>query len=223
MGHLIEITDLTKSYWIGGQNLTILHGLDMEVEDGEFTAIMGASGSGKSTLLHILGCLDQQTSGRYSFAGHEMNNWSDKQISEFRGSQIGFIFQNFNLLSQLSVHENVALPFLYSFRPHADTEELVARALLQVGLTHRLQHRPAELSGGEMQRVAIARAIVTGPSLILADEPTGSLDSATGKEILAILQRLNDAGTAVILVIHDAEVAHQAGRRLMLKDGRFVA
>ncbi len=223
MGHLIEISNLTKSYRIGGQNLTILHGLDMEVGRGEFTAIMGASGSGKSTLLHILGCLDRQTSGRYSFAGHEMKNWSDTQISEFRGSQIGFIFQNFNLLPQLSVYENVALPFLYSSQPHADTGELVTSALLQVGLTHRLQHRPAELSGGEMQRVAIARAIVTGPSLILADEPTGSLDSATGKEILAILQRLNDAGTAVILVTHDAGVAHQARRQLMLKDGRFVA
>lgn len=220
--NLIEIDDLAKSYWIAGRNLRILHELSMAVECGEFVAIMGTSGSGKSTLLNIMGCLDRPTAGRYCFAGHETADASDAQLSRLRAGEIGFVFQNFNLLPHLSVFENVELPFFYAAQSPQQPAEAVEQALLQVGLGDRLTHKPAELSGGEMQRVAIARAIVTRPSLILADEPTGSLDSVTGAGILDLLDQLNDAGTTIVLVTHDNEVASRAERKLVLKDGCFV-
>jgi putative ABC transport system ATP-binding protein len=184
---------------------------------------MGASGSGKSTLLHILGGLDRYTRGTYRFAGRDMQALSDAQLSAIRASEVGFIFQSFNLIPQLSVYENVELPFFYGPEIPPAASERVMEALSKVGLSHRLRHRPSELSGGEMQRVAIARAIVMSPRLVLADEPTGSLDSVTGEQILAIMQELNNAGATVLLVTHNFEVARRARRQLVLKDGRFVS
>ena len=223
MERLVEIAGLGKSYPMTGCEVQVLRELDMEVQRGEFVAIMGASGSGKSTLLHILGGLDRHTSGSYRFAGREMTALDDTQLSAIRASEVGFIFQSFNLVPQLSVYENVELPFFYGPEIPPDAGERIIEALSKVGLSHRLRHRPAELSGGEMQRVAIARAIVTSPRLILADEPTGSIDSATGEQILTIVEGLNEAGATVLLVTHNFEVAKRAGRQLALKDGRFVS
>jgi len=223
MERLVEITGLGKSYAMAGGAIEVLGDLDMEVQRGEFVAIMGASGSGKSTLLHILGGLDRHTRGTYRFAGRDMQALNDVKLSAIRASEVGFIFQSFNLIPQLSVYENVELPFFYAADVSPTASERIAEALAKVGLSHRLRHKPAELSGGEMQRVAIARAIVMSPRLVLADEPTGSLDSATGEQILSIMQELNTAGATVLLVTHNLEVARRAGRQLVLKDGRFVA
>lgn len=223
MEPLVDVAGLSKSYRMGARELAVLHDLNMQVERGEFVAIMGASGSGKSTLLHILGCLDRQSAGRYCFAGRDMGAMDDARLSHFRSSEVGFVFQSFNLVPQLSVFENVELPFFYAAQIPADGQQRTTDALAQVGLTHRLRHRPAELSGGEMQRVAIARAIVTSPSLLLADEPTGNLDSATGEQILDILTRLHAAGATLVVVTHDPDVARRAQRRMLLRDGRFVS
>jgi len=223
MERLVEISGLGKSYPMTGGAVQVLRELDMEVQRGEFVAIMGASGSGKSTLLHILGGLDRQTSGTYRFAGRDMHALSDARLSAIRASEVGFIFQSFNLIPQLSVYENVELPFFYGPAISAVADECIVEALAKVGLSHRLRHRPSELSGGEMQRVAIARAIVMSPRLVLADEPTGSLDSATGEQILAIMQELNNSGATVLLVTHNVEVARRAQRQLVLRDGRFVS
>ena len=222
MGHLIQLTGIEKSYSAASGRLTILQGLDLYVAQGEFVAIMGSSGSGKSTLLHILGCLDRQTAGQYCFAGKNINTLSDAQLSGIRATEIGFVFQNFYLLPHLSVFENVALPFFYRHEHVADMDQQISEALEMVGLGDRIRHRPAELSGGEMQRVAIARALINRPKLILADEPTGSLDSVTSSGILDILERLNQAGVTVVLVTHDPVVAKRAGRILTIKDGRFA-
>ena len=223
MDGLIDIAGLGKSYSMMEHEVRVLEDLDMKVQPGEFVAITGASGSGKSTLLHILGGLDRHTSGDYRFAGCDMKTLDDTQLSAIRASEIGFIFQNFNLVQQLSVYENVELPFFYGPEIPSDAGARILAALSKVGLSHRLNHRPSELSGGEMQRVAIARAIVTSPRLILADEPTGSLDAATGEQILAIIGSLNQAGAAVLVVTHNAEVAKRTARQLVLKDGRFVS
>ncbi len=221
-GRLVEISGVTKTYRKGGREIIVLRNLTLLVNQGEYVAIMGASGSGKSTLLHILGCLDRPTTGRYLFNGREMSMLSDLHLSHVRACDIGFIFQSFYLLPQLSVFENVELPFLYAPRPPENIREQITMALAQVGLSDRHEHRPSELSGGEMQRVAIARALVARPKLILADEPTGSLDSVTGKEILVLLQQLNEAGTTILVVTHDLDVARRAERTLILKDGSFT-
>ena len=223
MEPLLRSRGLAKSFDMGGRSVRVLQDLDFEVERGEMVAITGASGSGKSTLLHILGALDRPSAGSYRFAGHEMVEFDDDQRSRLRATHIGFVFQSFYLLPQLSILENVALPFLYAPRDGGDPRARAATALERVGLAHRLDHRPAELSGGEVQRAAIARAIVVDPELLLADEPTGNLDSATGAQILDVLEALNDAGTTVVLVTHDAEVAARARRRVNLRDGRFDA
>ena len=201
----------------------MLHALDLAVGRGDFVAVTGASGSGKSTLLHILGGLDRPSEGSYRFDGRDMSALDDDERSRLRASHIGFVFQSFHLLPQLSVLENVALPFLYAPAGARDARERAAAALAKVGLSHRLAHRPSELSGGEMQRAAIARAIVVDPELVLADEPTGNLDSTTGAQILDVLAALNDAGTTLVLVTHDHDVAARARRRMHLKDGRFDA
>ena len=223
MERLVEIAGLGKSYSMTGREVQILRELDMEVQHGEFVAIMGASGSGKSTLLHILGGLDRHTCGSYRFADCDMKTLNDAQLSAIRAREVGFIFQSFNLVPQLTVYENVELPFFYGQAIPADAGERIIGALSKVGLSHRLRHKPSELSGGEMQRVAIARAIVTSPRLILADEPTGSLDSATGDQILTIVEGLNKAGATVLLVTHNFEIAKRARRQMLLKDGRFVS
>jgi putative ABC transport system ATP-binding protein len=219
---LIEASNLCKNFVLGSRTIEVLKGIDLFVQGGEFVAIMGASGSGKSTLLHILGCLDRPTSGAYLFAGRDTGVLSDRQRSHVRARSVGFIFQNYHLLPQLDVFENVELPFQYSDDEDRIVKEKVGKAIAQVGMTGRLGHRPSELSGGEMQRVAIARAIVTSPTLLLADEPTGNLDSRTGGDILGIFEDLHRSGATIILVTHDRDVAAHAQKVIVLKDGRFT-
>lgn len=221
---MLEVRDLCKRYVLAGREVAVLDRLDLQVEAGEFVAIRGASGSGKSTLLHVLGCLDRPSAGDYRFAGQPMQTLDDDALSAFRANDVGFVFQSFHLLPELTARENVALPFLYRggvAEAGGDVEKAVSEALAQVGLSERAEHLPAQLSGGEMQRVAIARAVVKRPRLLLADEPTGNLDSATGREILDLLAGLNRGGTTLILVTHDASVANRAGRQLLLRDGHF--
>ncbi len=220
---MIKASNICKNFVIGSTTIEVLKGIDLFIEGGEFVAIMGTSGSGKSTLLHILGCLDRPTSGAYLFAGQDTGTLSDRQRSRVRAKSVGFIFQNFHLLPQLDVFENVELPFQYSDDDDEIIKGKVVEAISQVGMSERLGHRPAELSGGEMQRVAIARAIVTSPTLLLADEPTGNLDSQTGRDILGIFQNLHKNGATIILVTHDRDVAAYAQKVIMLKDGRFTA
>lgn len=219
---LIKASNLCKNFVLGSTTIEVLKGIDLSLDGGEFVAIMGTSGSGKSTLLHILGCLDRPTSGVYLFAGQDTDTLSDRQRSHVRARSVGFIFQNFHLLPQLDVYENVELPFQYSDDDDQIVKEKVAQAIAQVGMSERLGHRPSELSGGEMQRVAIARAIVTSPTLLLADEPTGNLDSQTGRDILGIFRDLHRKGATIILVTHDHEVAAYAQKVIILKDGRFA-
>ena len=222
MAILIQLEGIEKSYCTARGQQVILSGLDLNVEAGEYVAIMGSSGSGKSTLLHIMGCLDRQTAGQYYFAGKKIDALSDAQLSEIRAAEIGFVFQHFYLLPHLSVFENVALPFFYQLNHVENIDEQINEALQVVGLADRSRHRPSELSGGEMQRVAIARALITRPQLILADEPTGSLDSLTSSGILDVIKRLNQMGVTIVLVTHDSLVANQAGRIMTIRDGRFV-
>jgi putative ABC transport system ATP-binding protein len=224
MPAMLEVSGLCKRYAMAGREVAVLDRLDLRVEAGEFVAIRGASGSGKSTLLHLLGCLDRPSAGEYRFAGQPMQMLGDDALSAFRANDVGFVFQSFHLLPELTARENVALPFLYRGGvgdAGVDVARAVGAALDQVGLAERGEHHSAQLSGGEMQRVAIARAVVKRPRLLLADEPTGNLDSATGSEILDLLAGLNRGGTTLILVTHDASVANRADRQLQLRDGRF--
>jgi len=222
MAYLIEATGIHKKFSIGSANIHVLKGIDTYIDRGEFVAIMGPSGSGKSTLLYILGCLDRPTSGAYLLEGRDVSQASDKELSHLRANQIGFVFQTFNLLPHLSLVDNVGLPFLYSALDDRTAKERVMSAVQRVGLADRLRHRPTELSGGEMQRVAIARALAIEPNLILADEPTGNLDSKTSLEILALFQRLHESGSTIVMVTHDREVSSHAQRVLVLKDGKFI-
>lgn len=222
MAYLIEAAGIHKKFSIGSANIHVLKGIETYIDRGEFVAIMGPSGSGKSTLLYILGCLDRPTSGTYLLEGRDVSQASDKELSHLRANQIGFVFQTFNLLPHLSLVENVGLPFLYSALDDQAAKERVMSAIQRVGLSDRLRHRPTELSGGEMQRVAIARALAIKPNLILADEPTGNLDSKTSLEILALFQRLHESGSTIVMVTHDREVASYAQRVLVLKDGKFI-
>lgn len=216
---LIDAKKIVKQYPLKSEMVTVLKGVDLQVRHGEFIAVMGPSGSGKSTLMHILGCLDRPTSGTYYLDGNDVSLLSDEKLSGVRAGYIGFVFQTFNLVPALSVLENVELPFLYSQGDGAAAKERCLAALKQVGLSDRLDHRPSELSGGEMQRTAIARAIAVNPKLILADEPTGNLDSKNGKDILGLFHDLNRAGTAIVMITHDAAVAGQAQKQYLLSDG----
>jgi putative ABC transport system ATP-binding protein len=218
---IIEAEGLTKTYQMGRTQVHALRGVDLSVEEGEFVAVMGASGSGKSTLLHLLGCLDVPTSGTYRLTGQDVSRLSRDARSRVRNRRIGFVFQTFNLLPRMSAVENVALPLLYWGRV-SSAEEKAARALRRVGLGDRLHHRPTELSGGERQRVAMARALVADPSLLLADEPTGNLDSTTGSEVMCLLVDLHVEGRTVLIVTHDAGIAAYAGRTIRMRDGRLV-
>jgi putative ABC transport system ATP-binding protein len=222
MSHLIEATGIHKKFSIGLSSIHVLKGIDSYIEKGEFVAIMGPSGSGKSTLLYILGCLDRPTSGTYLLEGKDVFQASDRELSRLRADQIGFVFQTFNLLPHLSLLENVGLPFLYSSLDDKEAKDRIMSAIQRVSLLDRLTHRPTELSGGEMQRVAIARALAVEPDLILADEPTGNLDSQTSLEILKLFQGLNEGGSTIVMVTHDREVASYAQRVLILKDGKFI-
>jgi putative ABC transport system ATP-binding protein len=210
-----------KVYPRGGSAVVALDGVDLEIRAGEFVAVMGPSGSGKSTLLSILGLLDQPTRGEYVLDGRPVSNRGDLELSRVRNRTIGFVFQSFHLIPQLSVVENVETPLLYGDRPPSEWRDRALQGLARVGLRHRADHRPSELSGGEAQRAAIARALVTRPRLLLADEPTGNLDSATGAEIAALLEELHREGATVVLVTHNDALAARAGRLVRLKDGRL--
>ncbi len=220
---LLEIKNIVKTYTEGDTETRVLKDVSFNVNKGEFVAIMGPSGSGKSTLLHILGLLDDPTSGEYIFDDKLVSKFSEEEIAELRNHYIGFIFQSFNLLPKTSVLENVKLPLLYSRVPKSEWDAKAKKAIESVGLSHRLEHEPSELSGGEKQRVAIARALVTDPQVIFADEPTGNLDSKSGKAVMDIIQRLNEEeGHTILLITHETYTAEHAERIIRIQDGELV-
>jgi len=216
---LIELENVVKIYEVGAERVHALRGVSLKVQENEYLAIMGPSGSGKSTMMNILGCLDTPTSGRYFFKGQNVGNMDDDQLAEIRNREIGFVFQTFNLLPRANALHNVELPLIYNGTPAAKRRQLAEEALAKVGLADRMHHRPNELSGGQRQRVAIARALVNKPSLILADEPTGNLDTRTGQEIMDIFEKLYEAGNTIIIVTHEEYIAEHTNRIIRLRDG----
>src|SRR4030065_723087 len=217
---IIDIKNVTKIYKIGNINVKALNGIDLEIKSGEFLSIMGPSGSGKSTLMNILGCLDTPTSGSYLLEDEDVSKLNDNQLAEIRNKKVGFVFQTFNLLSRTNITGNVELPLIYSKgKKLKSRKDLINKVIGSVGLLEWVRHRPNELSGGKRQRVAIARALVNDPAIILADEPTGNLDSRTGEEIMAIFQNLNTQGRTILFVTHEIDLARHAGRIIYLKDG----
>ncbi|HEL2111141.1 TPA: ABC transporter ATP-binding protein [Streptococcus suis] len=216
---LIRLTNINKSYKNGDQELRVLKDIDLEVEEGEFLAIMGPSGSGKSTLMNIIGLLDRSTTGNYWLEGQEVSQLSEKKLASVRNDQIGFVFQQFFLLSKLNALQNVELPLIYAGVPANQRKKLAKRYLEKVELSERMTHLPSELSGGQKQRVAIARALVNTPAIILADEPTGALDTKTGEQIMELLTELNNEGKTIIMVTHEPEIAAYAKRKIVLRDG----
>jgi putative ABC transport system ATP-binding protein len=218
---LIRTKGITKIYKMGKTEVRALRGVDLEIEEREYAAIMGPSGSGKSTLMHILGCLDTPTSGVYSFGGREIQDMPESALAEIRNREVGFVFQTFNLLPRMRAYENVELPLIYSGTGPRERRRKALDILDRVGLADRVGHRPTEMSGGERQRVAIARALVSDPSVLFADEPTGNLDSKTGGEIMSLFAELHGEGRTVIIVTHDAEVGNYTDRILKIRDGRL--
>jgi putative ABC transport system ATP-binding protein len=222
MNHVIEIENLVKDYRLGDIPVHVLKGISLQIDRGDFVAIMGPSGSGKSTLMNIFGCLDKPTAGTYRLDGTSVGDLSRDQLAEIRNQKIGFVFQQFNLLARTTALEKVELPLLYTMTPPRERRERALRALHAVGLAGWEEHQPSQLSGGQQQRVAIARALVNNPSIILADEPTGALDSRTSVEIMAIFQKLNrDSGITMIVVTHEPDIASYANRNIHFKDGRL--
>ena len=219
---VIKISDVYKTYVMGDNIVNALAGINLEVEKGEFLSIMGPSGSGKSTLMNILGCLDRPTSGSYVLDGREVSEYTDDELAITRNKKIGFVFQSFNLLPRMSSLQNVALPMVYAGATEEDRLRLAKEALEKVGLGERVEHKPNELSGGQRQRVAIARALVNNPAIIMADEPTGNLDTKSGNDIMAMFRDLNSEGRTVILVTHEPEIAEQANRTVHVRDGIIV-
>lgn len=220
---IVEVIDLYKEYLLGDHTVQVLKGVDVTINEGEYVSIMGPSGSGKSTFLNILGCLDQPTSGQYLLGGTDVSTLDDDELSDIRRQRIGFIFQSFNLLPELTVTENIQVPLFYQGTPEEEAEERAVFLAGVVGLGHRTGHRSNELSGGERQRVAIARAMVNDPLVILADEPTGNLDSKSGSEILRILDELHEQKKTIIMVTHDEEIARRTGRTIRFRDGQVTS
>lgn len=218
---MIEIIKISKIYKMGEVRVAALDGISLTIQQHEFAAILGPSGSGKSTLMNIIGCLDAATEGIYRLDGQDVSTYNDNQLAEFRNRKIGFIFQGFNLLPRFNALENVELPLIYMGMGGRQRREKAIQALQSVGLIDRMHHRPSELSGGQQQRVAIARALVTNPPLILADEPTGNLDSKSGAEVLGILNNLYESGNTIVLITHDMEVAKNARRLIHIQDGKI--
>jgi putative ABC transport system ATP-binding protein len=220
-GIVIKTEDLWKSYEMGAEQLHALRGVSLEIHKGEYVAIMGPSGSGKSTLMNLIGCLDTPTKGSYWLAGRLVSELNDDQLAYIRNKEIGFVFQTFNLLARATALHNVELPLIYNGTPAEERIERAKKALQQVDLADRMMHRPNELSGGQRQRVAVARALVNTPSILLADEPTGNLDSATGEEIMGLFSRLHQQGNTIILVTHESDIAARAHRVIRLRDGKI--
>ncbi|PRR79764.1 Macrolide export ATP-binding/permease protein MacB [Clostridium liquoris] len=220
---IISLNDIVKVYDTGTIKLKALKGINLSIEEKEFVAIMGASGSGKSTLMNILGCLDKLTSGKYVLDGVDISSLDDNSLAEIRNKKIGFVFQAFNLLPKLTALANVELPMVYAGVAKSEREEKAKLALERVGLSNRIYHKPNELSGGQKQRVAIARALVNNPSIILADEPTGNLDSKSSEEIMGIFQELNDEGVTIVMVTHEPDIAMHTKRAVVFKDGNIIS
>lgn len=219
---ILDLVDVGKTYRSGSLAVDALRGVDLTVEEGEYVAVMGPSGSGKSTLMHILGCLDVPSSGRYRLAGEDVSGMEERQLADIRNRRIGFVFQQFNLLPAMSAWRNVELPLVYAGVPRAERRARALEALGRVGLSERVDHRPGELSGGQQQRVSVARALVTDPSLILADEPTGNLDSVSTTDVLGLFRELHGQGRTVVLITHEPDVAAQAERVIHILDGQVV-
>lgn len=221
MRTMIEMEQVRKEYQSGEQAVKALDGISLSIAENDYVAIMGPSGSGKSTLMNIIGCLDTPTGGTYSLDGERVDSLSDESLSRIRGRKIGFVFQSFHLLPRLTALENVALPLVYAGVPRARREERAREALARVGLSHRMTHLPGSMSGGQRQRVAVARALIAHPSIILADEPTGNLDTATSEEIMQLFGEIHASGNTVILVTHEEDIARYADRIVRLRDGRI--
>ncbi|MDR0767063.1 MAG: ABC transporter ATP-binding protein [Methanosarcinales archaeon] len=219
---VVEVRDVYKSYFMGTEEVPILKGVNFEIRKGEFVAIVGPSGSGKSTLMNLLGCLDRPTSGLISVNGHDVNQLSDNELAHLRGMEIGFIFQQFNLIPRLTAYENVMLPSYASKKEGIDYSAKAKELLKMVGLGERMKHKPTELSGGQIQRVAVARALINDPSILLADEPTGNLDSKTGEEVIDYFRKLNQSGSTIIMITHNNELAAQTDRVIKIFDGQIT-
>ena len=218
-GNVIEIRNIIRDFKLGQETVHVLKGIDLDIKRGEYVAIMGPSGSGKSTLMNLLGCLDTPTAGSYILNGNDVSEMSDDELAEIRNTEIGFVFQTFNLLPRTTALDNVALPMIYAGKSKKDREERASQVLTDVGLADRMDHKPNQLSGGQRQRVAVGRALVNKPSIILADEPTGNLDSKTGTEIMALFDEIHKSGNTVIMVTHEEEIAAHAKRVIRLRDG----
>lgn len=216
---MIKLVKITKTYQMGEIDLQVLKGIDLDIGQGDFVSIVGPSGSGKSTLMNIIGCLDTPTTGEYYLDGREISNYKGNELAKIRNEKIGFIFQKFNLLPRLTAFENVELPLIYRGEKSSLRKEKVEEALISVRLKDRMRHNPTELSGGQQQRVAIARALVGSPPILLADEPTGNLDTKSGSEVLNIIERLNDEGKTIIVITHDLEVAQVSKEKITIRDG----
>lgn len=222
MRELIRLENIYKSYRTKNGSVPVLENISLTINEGEFVAITGKSGSGKSSLMNIIGCLDKSDSGNYIFDGVLINSLPEKEITKIRSRRIGFVFQNFNLIPSMNAVENVSLPLMYRGIKRIERESAAAEALDMVGLTHRMYHRPGEMSGGQQQRTAIARAVAASPSLLLCDEPTGSLDQASGEDVLSVIRKMNDNGVTVVMITHDREIASNAKRCISVADGRIV-